>query len=167
AVLRTRLPAILHALQVERAPDDVVAHAGEILHAAAADQHDRVLLQVVPLAADIRDHLEAVGEAHLRNLAQRRVRLLRSRRVDARADAAPLRAVFERRALAVHCRRLATLANELVDRGHLGSSDSCRGRSGAWPAGSLATRPCLYGKAITADFRKARQYRRETSFRQV
>ena len=43
----------LHALRVERAADDVVAHARQILHAAAADQHDRVLLQVVALAGDV------------------------------------------------------------------------------------------------------------------
>src|SRR5256886_7493888 len=36
-----------HTRGVERAADDVVAHARQILHAAAADHHDRVLLQIM------------------------------------------------------------------------------------------------------------------------
>src|SRR5262245_13536441 len=86
AVLRTGLLAVLHALRVERAAHDVVAHAGQVLHAPAADQHHRVLLQVVAFAADVADDFEAVGEAHLGPLAQRRVRLLRGRGVYTRAD---------------------------------------------------------------------------------
>src|SRR4051812_28422745 len=49
---------------VERAAHHVVADAREILHAAAADEDDRVLLQVVPLARDVARDLHAVGEAH-------------------------------------------------------------------------------------------------------
>src|SRR6202000_833089 len=37
AVLRTALPAVLDTLGVERAADDVIANARQILHAAAAD----------------------------------------------------------------------------------------------------------------------------------
>src|SRR5262249_57217475 len=86
AVFRPALAAILDALRVERAADDVIAHARQILDAAAADEDDRMLLQVVTLARDVAGHLEPVGEAHAGHLAQRRVRLLRRRRVDARAD---------------------------------------------------------------------------------
>src|SRR5918995_6667740 len=60
-VFGTTLFAVLHALRVERTAHDVVAHAGQVLDASAADQHHRVLLQVVAFAADIADHLEAVG----------------------------------------------------------------------------------------------------------
>src|SRR5262245_26631019 len=69
AVLRSPLLAVLHTLGIEAAAHDVVAHAGQVLDAPAADEHHRVLLQVVPLAADVADHLEAVGEPHLRHLA--------------------------------------------------------------------------------------------------
>src|SRR5205807_6956295 len=92
AVLRARLLAVLHAGGVERAAHHVVAHARQVLHAPAADEHHRVLLQVVALAADVADDLVAVGEAHLGHLAKGRVRLLRRRRVHARADATLLRA---------------------------------------------------------------------------
>src|SRR3954464_4819787 len=91
AVLGAALLAILHALRVEAAAHDVVAHAGEVLDAAAADEHDRVLLQVVAFAADVADHLEAVGQAHLRHFPERGVGLLGRRRIDARAHAALLR----------------------------------------------------------------------------
>src|SRR5690606_41578588 len=45
AVLRPPLPAIVDARAVERPAHDVVAHARQVLHTAAADQHDRVLLK--------------------------------------------------------------------------------------------------------------------------
>ena len=70
---------VLDADRVERAADDVVADAGKILHAAAADEHHRVLLQVVPDAGNVRRHLDAVGEPDAGHLAERRVRLLRGR----------------------------------------------------------------------------------------
>src|SRR5450432_1563392 len=40
AVFRTRLLAILHALQVERAAHDVIANARQILDAATAHEHE-------------------------------------------------------------------------------------------------------------------------------
>src|SRR5512145_1352067 len=96
AVLRAALLAPLDADRVEGAAHDVVAHAGEILHASAADEDHRVLLEVVPDARDVARHLEAVGEPDARDLAERGVRLLRGRRVDARAHAALLRRLLER-----------------------------------------------------------------------
>src|SRR5579863_10310816 len=101
AVLRARLLAVGHAGGVERPADDLVAHTRKVLDATAADEHHGVLLQVVSLAGDVRGDLDRAGDANARDLAQRRVRLLGGRRVDARADSAPLR----RRDLA-----LATLA---------------------------------------------------------
>src|SRR6266446_4994759 len=53
AVFGPALAAVLDALGVERTADDVIAHAGQILDAAAADEHDRVLLQIVALAGDV------------------------------------------------------------------------------------------------------------------
>src|SRR5262249_21510821 len=118
SVLRSALLAVLDALRIEHTAEDMVANAGEVFHAAAADHDDRVFLQVMPFAGDIADDLEAVGEADLGDLAERRVRLLRRRRVDARADAALLRALLHRRHLVPPYRRLARLANELINRRH-------------------------------------------------
>src|SRR3954453_11480387 len=43
AVLRARLLAVFHPLQVQRTAHDVVTHTGQVLDAAAAHQHHRVL----------------------------------------------------------------------------------------------------------------------------
>src|SRR3954452_9636518 len=118
AVAAAGLLTVLHALGVQRAAHDLVADAGEVLHAAAADEHDRVLLQVVADAGDVRRDLDAAREADARDLAQRRVRLLGGGRVHARAHAASLRAPLERRSLGLADLVLAALADQLLDRGH-------------------------------------------------
>src|SRR5947199_3014938 len=46
AVLRPALLPARDPAGVQRAPHDVVAHAGKVLHAAPANENDRVLLQV-------------------------------------------------------------------------------------------------------------------------
>src|SRR5262249_44384846 len=119
AILRTALLTVLDALGIQHAAEDVVAHAGQVLDAAAADHHHRVLLQVMALAGDVADHLEAVGQAHLRDLAKRRVRLLRGRGVDARAHAALLRRLLQRRHLLARLLHFARLCDQLVDRRHV------------------------------------------------
>src|SRR3954468_23396229 len=91
AVLGAGLLAVADAGGVERPADDLVADAREVLDAAAADQDDRVLLEVVALARDVGGDLDAPGDADAGDLAERGVRLLGRGRVDARADAAPLR----------------------------------------------------------------------------
>src|SRR3954462_9097909 len=63
AVPAASLLAVADALGVQRATDDLVAHAGEVLHATAADEHHRVLLQVVTHARDVGGHLDAAREA--------------------------------------------------------------------------------------------------------
>src|SRR6185369_8598598 len=87
AVLGPARLAVLDAGAVQRAANDVIAHAGQVAHAAAADEHDRVLLQVVPLARNVGRGLSAAGEAHAGDLSQRGVRLLRRHRLHDEADA--------------------------------------------------------------------------------
>src|SRR3954451_9642317 len=91
AVLRAGLLAVADAGGVERPADDLVPHARKVLDAAAAHEHDRVLLQVVALARDVRRDLHRAGDPDARHLAQRGVRLLRRDGVHTRADAAALR----------------------------------------------------------------------------
>src|SRR5437762_9977338 len=127
AVLRAGLLAVGDAGGVERPAHDLVAHAREVLDAAAADEHYRVLLQVVPLARDVARDLHAVGEPHAGDLAQSRVRLLRRGRIYTRADAATLRGRehllaaltrLETRRRQLLLGLLAALADELIDAGH-------------------------------------------------
>src|SRR4030095_634568 len=102
-------------------------HARQILDAAPAHEHDRVLLQVVALARDVGRDLDASRAADTGHLAQRRVRLLGRRRVDARADAAALRrgdlllaalAGLEARGGQLLALRSAPLADELARGRH-------------------------------------------------
>src|SRR5439155_6826405 len=97
AVLGPALLPTLHAAGIQRPAHDVVAHPRQVLDAAAADEHDRVLLQIVPLAGDVAGHLDPVREPDARYLAERRIRLLGRGRVHARAHPALLRARLERR----------------------------------------------------------------------
>src|SRR3954447_18251411 len=91
AVLRAGLLAVGHAGRVERPAHDLVTHAREILHSAAAHQDHGVLLEVVPLARHVGGDLHPVREPDARHLAEGGVRLLRRDRIHARADTAPLR----------------------------------------------------------------------------
>src|SRR6202158_2891908 len=99
AVLRTALFTVLDALGIQHAAEDVVAHARQVLDAAAADHDHRVLLKVMAFTRNVANDLEAVGQAHLGHFTKRRVRLLRRCGVDARANAALLRRLLQRRHL--------------------------------------------------------------------
>src|SRR6185295_3582014 len=118
AVLGAALLATVDAHRVQRAANDVVTHAREILHAAAADQHDRVLLQVVADARDVGGHLDAVGQPHASHLAQRGVRLLRRLGVHADTDAPLLRGPLKGRSFRLVDDLLAPLAHQLMNRRH-------------------------------------------------
>src|SRR5579872_233066 len=122
AVAAARLGAVTDARGVERPADDLVAHARQVLHTAAAHEHDRVLLQVVADAGDVGGHLDPAREPDTRHLAQGGVRLLRGRRVDPRAHAAPLGRAAQRRRLRLRPFRLPSLADELGDGGHAKTS---------------------------------------------
>src|SRR5579864_552980 len=61
AVAAAGLLAVADALGVQRAADDLVAHAGQVAHPAAAHQHDGVLLEVVAHARDVGRHLDVAG----------------------------------------------------------------------------------------------------------
>src|SRR5262249_21095999 len=118
AVTAASLLAVVDARRVERPAHDLVAHTGEVLHAATTHQHDRVLLEVVPDPGDVGRDLDARRQPDAGHLAQRGVRLLRRGRVDAGADAAALGSTLERRGLGLRRLRLPPLADELLDRGH-------------------------------------------------
>ena len=95
AVLGTTALATGDASGVQRPADDVIAHSRKVLDATATDQHQGVLLQVVSLTGNVGGDLHSVGETYTSDLPERRVRLLRSRRVHADTDAALLGTVLE------------------------------------------------------------------------
>src|SRR6266446_3513388 len=124
AVFRAALLTVLDALRIKNPAQDVVAHPRQILDTAATDHNHRVLLKVVAFPRDVPDDLEPVGQAHLRDLAQRRIRLLGRGGVDARAYAPLLRRLLQGRHLFAGLLRHPWLADQLVDRRHRQPSPS-------------------------------------------
>src|SRR5690606_5023722 len=117
-VLGTGLLTVLDTLKVEGAAHDVVAHTGQVLHTTAANEHDRVFLQVVAFTANVRNHFVTIGETDFGDLTQSGVRLLGGGGVHASADTTTLRAVLERGALAAFACDFARLARELTNGWH-------------------------------------------------
>ena len=68
----------------------MVTDTGEVLNTAAADQDDRVLLQVVTNTGDVGGNLVAVGETHTGDLTQSGVGLLGGGGSDSGANASLL-----------------------------------------------------------------------------
>src|SRR5215203_5391138 len=120
----------------------MVAHTWQVLHAPTADHHDGVLLKIMALTRDVADNLVAVGKSHLSDLAQRRVWLLRSRRIDPRTDATLLRIRLERRHLVAPRLVRPRLSDQLLDRRHSRPS-------------RLFLPPTRNGAARAASFRRA------------
>src|SRR3712207_5505274 len=129
AVAAASLLAVLDALGVERTADDLVADAGQVLNTTAADEHHRVLLQVVADAGDVGRDLDTGGEADTSHLAQSGVRLLGGGGVHARAHTATLGRTLERRRLVLAHLVRPALADQLLNCRHcvLSLSLDCRG----------------------------------------
>src|SRR5690606_20332994 len=98
--------------------DDPVADTRQVLHTAAAHEHDGVLLQVVADAGDVGRDLDPAAQLHTGDLAQRGVRLLRRSGVDTRAHTTTLRTPLQRRGLVLCDLVLSALADQLLDGGH-------------------------------------------------
>src|SRR5882762_7431195 len=118
SVYRAALLSVLHALRIEHAAENVIAHARQVLDAAATDQHDGMFLQIVAFPRNVAHDLIAVGEPDLGHLAQRGVRLLRRCRIDARTNPPLLRAIGKRRHFVALWLFSARLADQLIDRRH-------------------------------------------------
>src|SRR4029078_11929528 len=61
-VLGPALPPVVDTRRVQRGADDVIPDDRQVLHPAATDQHDRVLLKVVPFAGNVGRDLEPIGQ---------------------------------------------------------------------------------------------------------
>jgi len=100
------------------ATHNVVTHTRQILHTAAANEHNRVLLQVVANARNVGGDFDAVGQANTGDFTQRRVRLLRRLGVNAGANTTALGRTLKRGAGSLVAGRRAALLDELVKSRH-------------------------------------------------
>jgi hypothetical protein len=113
-ILRAALRTLHDANRIKRAAHNVITHTRQILHTAAANQHNRVLLQVMTLARNVRGNLNAVRQANASDLAERRVRLLWRLCIDASANTTTLRRTLQRRRCRLIIRRRAPFSHELI-----------------------------------------------------
>src|SRR6201996_714483 len=120
AVTAASLLAVLDTLGVERTANDLVPHTGQVLDSATTYQHHRVLLQVVAFTWDVGGDLDLARQLDARDLAKRRVRLLRGGGVHAGAYATALRAALQSRGLGLADLVPATLSDQLLNGWHLG-----------------------------------------------
>src|SRR6185369_2651059 len=118
AVLRTSLLTISYADSVERAANYVIADARKILHTAATNENNGVLLQVVANARDVSGDFDPIGQPHAGNFPQRRVRLLGRLGVYASANATLLRTGLQRRTGRLIPRPLAAGTYQLIESRH-------------------------------------------------
>jgi hypothetical protein len=114
-VLRPSLPATVDTRSVERAANDVIPNTWKVLNPTATDHYDRMLLEVVPFARDVRGNLEPVRQTHARNLTERRVRLLRSGGIHTSTHPSTLRTLLQCRARGLGGYPLSPLPYQLVD----------------------------------------------------
>src|ERR1700722_3931236 len=118
AVLRTSLHPARDSHRIQCSPNQVIPNARQILHTPPANEHNRVLLQVVTDAGNISRHFNPVCQAHPRHLPQRRVGLLRGLRIHTGTHTALLRASLQCRTGRLVTGPLATLSHQLVKRRH-------------------------------------------------
>src|SRR3990172_6269683 len=85
AILGSPLAPAVDTGGIQTATHRVITHTRQILDSTTANQHNGVLLQVMTFATDVGRHFHTVRQSHTGDLAQRRVRLLRRRGIDARA----------------------------------------------------------------------------------
>ncbi|ALP42202.1 hypothetical protein WL1483_2783 [Aeromonas schubertii] len=109
---------VFHASTVQSTTNGVITHTRQVLNTTAADQNNRVLLQVVTFTTDVGGDFETVGQTHTANFTQSGVRLLRGGGVYTGAHATLLRARFQCRNVAFIHVLDTRLANQLVNSCH-------------------------------------------------
>lgn len=135
SVLRPGLLPILHPAGIQGSTDNVVTNAGQVLDFPTAYQHDRVLLQIMPLTRDVRRDFHLIGKAHPGDLPKRGIRLFWRHRLHLGANAPLLRCtaspalttsvptdgckrVSERRRLGLLMNAFSAFTDQLIDRWH-------------------------------------------------
>ena len=79
------MPA-LYTHSVQCAPNDVIADTRKVFDAATANEHNRVLLEIVSDTRNVGGYLNSIGQSHTSHLAQCRVGLLGGLCVDTNTD---------------------------------------------------------------------------------
>ncbi len=128
-VLGTSLHTLCNTLCIQCTTNDMVTNTREVLHTAASDQNNAVLLKVVTYTGNIGCYFNTVGQSYSGNLSDSGIRLLRGSSLNSRTNASLLgRILVDRSAflgvpalqqcgsLCFLFRNFSSLANQLVKR---------------------------------------------------
>jgi hypothetical protein len=96
----------------------MIPDPGEILYPAAANQHNRVFLQIVAYAGNIGGNFRTVGKPYTGNLAEGGIRLFGGNGHHPRANPALLGAGMQRGRLRFRANLLSSGAHQLIDSRH-------------------------------------------------
>ena len=118
AVTAAGLTTITHAQSIQNTTDHLIPHTREVTNSSAANQHDRVLLQIVAFARNISSDLFAIRKSHTSHLSKSRVRLFGGYRLHLKTDATLLRAAFQQRRFAARTLLLPRFPDQLVNCRH-------------------------------------------------
>src|SRR5262249_27997603 len=96
SVFGAPLPPFLNPNGIQSSANDVIANAWEIFDATSSDKHDRMFLQIVSDAGNIRSNFDSVREPDTGHFSQRRVGLFGCGSVYTRAHPSLLRTTLQR-----------------------------------------------------------------------
>ena len=132
-IMAATLLSVGNSLGIENTSNDMVSDTRQIFYTTTTNHNHRVLLQVVSLASDVRDHFLTIGEANLCYFSKRWVWLLWCGCIHLRTYYPSLRSMKSRKSflkripidmhrwrLAFFRFALATLSEKLINSWHDG-----------------------------------------------
>ena len=117
-VSAARLFAAIDAEGVAASTDDLITNSREIANTTAADEDDRVFLEVVTFARNVDGDFLAVAQTHAGDFPQSRVGFLGGHRSNDQADPLLLGAAFENGTLGAFALHDAVASDQLIDGWH-------------------------------------------------
>ena len=85
-VFGTGLSSVGYACGIQCTSDDVVSGTGQVLHTAASDEYNAMLLKVVAFTRNVACYFDSVGKTYPGDFTKRGIRLLRCGSLDCGAD---------------------------------------------------------------------------------
>ena len=117
-ITTARLLAAVDAEGIAASTDDLVTNPGEIANTTAADEDDRVFLEIVTFAGNVDRDFLAIAQPDAGDFPQGRVGFLGSHRSNDQADPLLLGAAFENGTFGGFALHDAVASDQLIDGWH-------------------------------------------------
>jgi len=118
SVAGATLTAAFHTGGVEGSSDDMIPNTRQIFHTPPSNQHNGMLLKVMPFPRDIGRHFNAVSQLDAGHLAQGGIGLLGCGRIDSGAHPPALRTSRQGWGRSFGFGGATTCSDKLLNRGH-------------------------------------------------